>query len=168
LLGIGYTSSTKYWYGFNGGTPTPYYTYTSSSTDSPTGNLYLGLGATWGTDLPGNTNGVSTSITLSYTWVRARAYPPNGVMPSVSFSSVIPTASLYLNDIKDANTTITYGTESNFTATIASGNYVRLWINNTPVTPYTLTSVSYLKTLAAGVYRVTAQANTSGVSNVTY
>ena len=80
LLGIGYTGSTNYWYGFNGATQTNYYTYTSSSTDTPTGSLYLGLGANWAS--------VSTNINIKYTWVRVRAYPPNGVMPSVSFGGL--------------------------------------------------------------------------------
>ena len=75
LLGVGYTGSTNYWYGFNGATQNNYYTYTSSSTDTPTGSLYLGLGARW--------TGVSAGINIAYTWVRIRAYPPNGVMPSV-------------------------------------------------------------------------------------
>ena len=73
LLGVGYTGSTNYWYGFNGATQTNYYTYTSSSTDSPTGALYFGLGANWGS--------ISTTTTESYVWVRVRAYPPNGTIP---------------------------------------------------------------------------------------
>ncbi|MGC8729847.1 MAG: hypothetical protein ACP5RP_00465 [Candidatus Micrarchaeia archaeon] len=80
LLGVGYTGSTNYWYGFSGSTPSNYSKYTSSSTDSPTGNLYLGLGAAW--------SSLSRSITETYTWVRVRAYPPNGVMPTASIGNL--------------------------------------------------------------------------------
>ena len=62
-----------------------------------------------------------------------RAYPPSGVMPSVTFGVVatVPTnIILYLNGVEDANATITYGTQSNFTATINNGtDYVSLYVN---------------------------------------
>jgi len=100
-------------------------------------------------------------------WIRARAPPPNGVMPSVTFGSFTNTT-IYLNNIEDANATITYGTQSNFTAQINNGAYVRLFLNGTQIEPYTKSSVTYLKNLSAGVYKITVQSNTSGVANKTY
>ena len=48
----------------------------ASTTDAPTiTNSYIGLGA-WGAG------------SITFNWMRVRAYPPNGVMPSVSFGSV--------------------------------------------------------------------------------
>ena len=84
-------------------------------------------------------------------WFRTRAYPPNGVMPSVTFGSVQSTAAitLYLNGVSNANTTITYGTESNFTAVISSStDYVSLYVNGTKVVSLTQGKAVYLKTLA--------------------
>ena len=104
-------------------------------------------------------------------YIRLRAYPPNGVMPSVSFGSVQSTVAitLYLNGVSNANATITYGTESNFTAVISQRtDYVSLYINGTKVASLTQGKAVYLKTLAAGLYKITAATNTSGVSNVTY
>ena len=74
---------------------------------------------------------------------------------------------LYLNGLKDSNTSITYGTQSNFTAQI-SNDYAEIYVNGTKVEPLTKNSVSYLKLIAAGLYKVTASTNVSGVSNVTY
>ena len=104
-------------------------------------------------------------------WLRVRAYPPNGVMPSVSFGSVqqVVAITLYLNGVSNANVTITYGTESNFTAVISpSTDYVSLYVNGTKVASLTQGKAVYLKTLAAGLYKVTAATNASGVSNQTY
>ena len=52
----------------------------STTSDNPSASLYVNLGVY-------NTGGGSP-FNLEYTWVRVRAYPPNGVMPSVSFGSV--------------------------------------------------------------------------------
>ena len=52
----------------------------STTSDNPSAPLYINLGVY-------NTGGGST-FNLQYTWIRIRAYPPNGVMPSVSFGSV--------------------------------------------------------------------------------
>ena len=109
--------------------------------------------------------------TIYVTWFRTRAYPPNGVMPSVTFGSVQPTVAitLYLNGVSNANVTITYGTESNFTAVMSqSTTYVSLYVNGTKVASLTQGKAVYLKILAAGLYKVTAATNTSGVSNQTY
>ena len=108
------------------------------------------------------------SDTYFVQWIDVRAYPPNGVMPSISFGSVQSTAIiLYLNGISNANTTITYGTESNFTAVLAI-DYVSIYVNGTKVASLTQGKAVYLKTLSAGLYKITAATNTSGVSNVTY
>ena len=108
--------------------------------------------------------------TATYQYMRTRAYPPNGVMPSVSFGSVQSIAiTLYLNGVSNANTTITYGTESNFTAVMSpSTDYVSLYVNGTKVVSLTQGKAVYLKTLSAGLYKVTAATNASGVNNQTY
>ena len=103
-------------------------------------------------------------------YLRTRAYPPNGDMPSVTFGSVVAVGlTLYLNGVSNANVTITYGTKSNFTAVISpSTDYVSLYVNGTKVASLTQGKAVYLKTLAAGSYKITAATNTSGVSNQTY
>ena len=116
---------------------------TTSSTIS-TSTFYLTLSA--------NSDGLTAKF--STYWLRTRAYPPSGVMPSVTFGSVISTFSLtlYLNGVSNANTTITYGTQSNFTAVISpSTEYVSLYVNGTKVASLTQGKAVYLKTLAAGL-----------------
>ncbi len=73
ILGVYYTGTTNYWY-------EGYSQSFVSSGDSPTGSVYASLGL-WAQ------NSGSTFKTYT-TWVRVRAYPPKGVMPSVTFSSV--------------------------------------------------------------------------------
>ena len=110
----------------------------------------------------------STSNGAFVQWLRVRAYPPNGVMPSTTFGSVQSTAIiLYLNGVSNANATITYGTESNFTAVLAI-DYVSIYVNGTKVASLTQGKAVYLKTLAAGLYKITAATNASGVNNQTY
>ena len=72
ILGIYYTGSTNYWY-------EGYTQFTSSSTDTPTGSVYASLGL-WAQS--------SATFSIATSWIRVRAYPPNDVMPSVSFGSV--------------------------------------------------------------------------------
>ncbi len=80
-----------------------------------------------------------------------------------------PSYGLNLNDVTDANSTITYGTESNFTYIgLNSTSYYRLWSNGKLITQYSEGQSIYAQTLAVGTYKVTAQSNTSGFSNVTY
>ena len=80
-----------------------------------------------------------------------------------------PSYGLNLNDVTDSNSTITYGTESNFTYIgLNSTSYYRLWANGKLVAQYNKGQSSYAQTLAVGTYKVTAQSNTSGFSNVTY
>ena len=86
-------------------------------------------------DIAVSNNGGSKPASPIYIyWLRTRAYPPNGVMPSVTFGSVQSTVAitLYLNGVSKANTTITYGTESNFTAERAS-SYISIYVNGTKV-----------------------------------
>jgi hypothetical protein len=87
IEGIGYTGSTNTWY-------QNYTPIVSSSTDSPTGGVYATLGL-------GVYNGNPDSVSMSVQWVRVRAYPPNGVMPSYSFGgatlSISPNPSTYPN-----------------------------------------------------------------------
>ncbi|MCL4397255.1 hypothetical protein M1494_02835, partial [Candidatus Parvarchaeota archaeon] len=108
----------------------------------------------------------------TYQWVDTRAYPPNGIMPKVSLSNIysVPVSIfLYLNSIKDSNSTIKYGEESNFTASISNiYDYISLYVNGTKMVSFTKGSITYLKNLSAGLYKVTIYSNSSGVSNVTY
>ena len=54
------------------------------------GSAYTVTSNVYGSQLPigGANNQVSQATIGSFNWVRIRAYPPNGVMPSVSFGSV--------------------------------------------------------------------------------
>ena len=129
---------------------------TTETTDVPTyGSAYIVLMTQY-----------STSYTLQ--WLRTRAYPPNGVMSSVTFGSVQSIAiTLYLNGVSDANTSITYGTESNFTA-VSLNNYISLYVNGTKVVSLTQGKAVYLKTLAAGLYKVTAATNAVEIKGYCY
>jgi len=62
-----------------------YYNYASkvSSTTAITSSNYLLLGLS----SPGSGAGTPEAETIQVNWFRTRAYPPNGVMPSVSFGS---------------------------------------------------------------------------------
>ncbi len=131
LLGVGYTGSTNYWYGFNGATQTNYYTYTSSSTDSPTGSLYLGLGANWAS--------ISTSITETYIWARVRAYPPNGIMPTNLINSTFVTTYFVEQGLPpNYNWSVTYDSinkhsitsKINFTTVIGNYSYLVPTLHN--------------------------------------
>jgi len=86
----GYTTySNNVWYILgtirNGQSVTPevnYNTYsTGTATFSSTANLYVIMNRLW-LENTGDTG------TIYYQWVRTRAYPPNGVMPSVTIGSV--------------------------------------------------------------------------------
>ena len=50
----------------------------------------------------------------------------------------------------------------------SSSYYVAVYVNGTAVTPFTKGKATYLKTLPAGLYKVTAHSNSSGILNVTY
>jgi len=76
IIGLAYTGSTNTWY-------MNYRTVASSSTDSPSGNVYFALGMGVYVVNP-------DAVSMSVQWVRVRAYPPNGVMPSVQILNVPP------------------------------------------------------------------------------
>ncbi len=115
-------------------------------------------------------DGDGTPLDALYNWVLVSSYPPNRVMPSITVGSVENlTYVLSLNGSFNSNSTITYGTESNFTGLSRNSSvFVRLFINNTKVTNYSKNSTSYLRYLAAGLYKVTAQYNSTAVKNITY
>ena len=151
----------------NGSTSVQYgYTnWGSTTTDVPATPLYVTVSYYLN---PAQTT-FSTSYNLDVYWVRTRAYPPTGVMPSTAFGAVTTTTTtLYLNGVKDANTTITYGTQSNFTATINNGQFISLYVNGTKVAGLSKGTATYLANLSAGLYKVIASTNTSVVANKTY
>jgi PGF-pre-PGF domain-containing protein len=88
---------------------------------------------------------------------------------TITYSSATTSMSLYLNGVKNANNSINYGTESNFTAIISpSTDKVSLYVNGNEVVTLTSGKAIYLHTLAGGTYKVTASTDVSGVSNLTY
>ena len=145
-------------------------TIVSQSTTQPTTTNVLSL-------IDDDDVGQTTS---TYQWLRMRAYPPNGVMPSTTQGVlkivVVNVVNLYLQSLaEDTNATgsnaITYGTTSTFTANISSG-FVGLWTNVTGTMaqtgPLTHLTTTYSKSyLAAGYYKIIAGSNTSGMANVT-
>ena len=73
------------------------------------------------------------------------------------------------NTTVNANNSIINSSQSNFTAVASSNNYyVSIYVNGTEVAPLTKGKAVYLKTLPAGLYKVTAHSNSSGILNVTY
>ena len=88
IIGIVSTGTTSYGY-------SNYIAYSTTSDVPATGNYYIAIG-------DGNADG------LKVQWLRIRNYPPNGVMPSVTFGSVQSTVAitLYLNGVSNANVTI--------------------------------------------------------------
>ena len=116
----------------------------------------------------------SSSTSITYQWVRTRAYPPNGIMPYVTFASSINTpVTLYLNGAVNHNDSITYGTQSNFTVISSNASkYVRLWkkVNGsiTPLTNFSKSKSTYLANLSTGVETIIAGTNSSGIRNVSY
>ena len=83
--GLQYTPSSSTFYGYtspqlystNGG-----YSGSATNTLSPTGEVYIG-----GIGSPNYIYSI-TQNAMFFNWMRARAYPPAGVMPSVSFGAV--------------------------------------------------------------------------------
>ena len=104
-LATGYNIYTVYWPSSSQASFNVNYGPSSTLT-TDVYNLQLPIGGA-------NTEGSQATIGPFY-WIRVRAYPPNGVMPSVSFGSVqqvVIAITLYLNGVSKANTTITYGTD---------------------------------------------------------
>jgi hypothetical protein len=144
--------------------------YTFSYDYGTIATLTVGPTATMSIGIIGEQGTASPPIGPIY-YFRTRAYPPSGVMPSVTFGAVatVPTnIILYLNGVEDANATITYGTQSNFTATINNGQFISLYVNGTKVAGLSKGTATYLANLSAGLYKVIASTNTSVVANKTY
>ncbi|MCL4396951.1 DUF2341 domain-containing protein [Candidatus Parvarchaeota archaeon] len=131
-------------------------------TNIPYSESYVGLYA-------GVKSGTGTGYAY-YTWVLSRAYPPKGIMPSILIGKIQKiNYTLNLNQVANSNSTIIYGVESNFTALSRNSSvFVRLFINNIKVTNYSKNSTTYLKYFSAGLYKVTAQYNSTSVQNSTY
>ena len=105
---------------------------------------------------------------ISAQWARMRAFPPNGQMPGYNFSTVfIPVLNLYLNGAQYKNTTIYYGTQSNFTATITSG-YVGIKVNGVTVVPLNKSIARYITGLSPELYKVIAFTNNTNLTNLSY
>jgi hypothetical protein len=109
----GGTSTTNPATGFSGtGVYSVFYTSTSSVSFSQN---YGALSDTITTNIPSSVNvGVHefANPSLTYNWLRTRAYPPNGVMPSVTFGAVQAQVSLSISP-----NPATYGQSVNITAT---------------------------------------------------
>ena len=152
-----FTSTTS-----GGGAPAPAITYqlyvngvkVSSSTTgtSPTGITTL--------------NNITSRTAGTYT-VTANSTGATTNCAETLKQQVVQTT-LYLNGV-NGNNTIVNGTQSNFTATIIpSSDFVSIYVNGTKETAFTKGKVTYLSTLAEGLYKVIAATNTSGIPNVTY
>ncbi len=70
IIGVVSTGTTSYGYSSRN-------VYSTTSSVPPTGNYYIEIG-----------DGGGSGLTVQ--WLRTRAYPPNGVMPSVSFGATGP------------------------------------------------------------------------------
>ncbi|MCL4376108.1 DUF2341 domain-containing protein, partial [Candidatus Parvarchaeota archaeon] len=110
----------------------------------------------------------SPSSSITFQWVRLRAYPPNGVMPSVTFGPVEPQITVFVNGVKDGNNGIAYGTITNITAFGIQASHIGLMINGSVVVPLGSASLSYQKPLSAGLYNITVFSNQSNLANQTY
>ena len=114
-----------------------------------------------------NTQGAQVTIGPFY-WIRVRAYPPNGVMPSVSFGPVEPQITVFVNGVKDGNNGIASGYLTNITAFGIQASHIGLKINGTIVVPLGSASLSYEKVLSYGLYNITVFSNQSNLANQTY
>ena len=79
-------------------------------------------------------NGNSNS---EFQWFRTRAYPPNGVMPSVSFGAVQQTYTPPTVSVSPTSTTLDIPQNITLTATVSNGTspYTYQWYNDTSDTP---------------------------------
>ncbi len=105
---------------------------------------------------------------ISVKWIRIRAYPPNGVMPSVTFGIVQPQIVAFINGVRDGNNGIAYGSITNITAFGIQASHIGLMINGSIVVPLGSASLSYQKPLSAGLYNITVFSNQSNLANQTY
>ena len=144
-------------------------------------NTYSTLGSsgqTITTTIPAYSSSIGLSLTNEYTnpisvyWVNVRAYPPDGVMPSVKLNTLVTKPiTLFINGISNNNITMIYGKDSNFTVE-SDNHYVKLWkeLNNSVVS---LTNLSgnistYSNLFAAGKIKVIGGSNSTSIKNVSY
>ncbi len=132
----------------------------STTSDNPSAPLYINLGVY-------NTGGGS-SFDQQYQWIRIRAYPPDGIMPSVTFGPVQPQITVFVNGVRDGNNGIAYGDVTNITAFGIQASHIGLMINGSVVVPLGSASLSYQKPLSAGLYNITVFSNQSNLANQTY
>ena len=137
IWGIAYTGSVNTFY-WNNDTE-----FTSSSSYSPEGNVYAVIGANYG-NLIGNGKFV-------FHWVRVRAYPPNGIMPSASFGKLNDSPFLYLSE-----NPLIYGETTNITAIGRPNNdTVKIEIDGNTVAEGTGILRYTTQIMAAGTYNIT-------------
>ncbi|MEM3846464.1 MAG: hypothetical protein QXU98_12280, partial [Candidatus Parvarchaeota archaeon] len=164
----------------------------ASTTQTLTLNQFYILSAEWGGSTVAQTLNYSGAISatdttyssLSYlslsaylgatwkiNWLRTRAYPPNGVMPSVSFGAVQPPITTTLSI---STNPITYGQNDTITASVSPNtDTISIFINGVNVSSATNTTTIYLNTpsiwyaanLSVGSNNITAVAN--GVNQTT-
>ena len=124
-----------------------------------------GTGTTTYFSFLGSDNSGTLSTPMSVSWLRTRAYPPNGVMPSVSFGAVQLPPALSLTS------PIVYGQNDTITATATAGDTLNLYINNylagtttsgTLTVYLNTTSIWYNANLSAGTNYVNASDATNG------
>ena len=63
--------------------------------------------------------GTNQQTTISYQWTRSRVYPPNGVLPSTTFGSVVLPASA--NSLMPSNSVINFGGGVTFNVIVSGG-----------------------------------------------
>jgi hypothetical protein len=109
--------------------------------------------------------------------MRARAYPPNGVMPSVTFGSVTPAIqiSLYLNGVKNANETASQLSEINITSTVYPSTYfvgeniTGITVNFNKDIPLAKGSATYLNSsMSVGKYKIVGYSNSTSKTQTFY
>ncbi len=161
LFSIWYTSSTFY-VAYNDETSS----YASTTIDVPATPLYITI-SNW---INPSQSTYTTTYPINVQWIRVRAYPPNGVMPSVSFGPVLPQITVFVNGVKDGNNGIAAGDLTNITAfSLQTKNTsIGLMINGTVKVPLGSASLSYEKTLPTGLYNITVFSNNSALKNATY
>ncbi|MCW1295376.1 MAG: DUF2341 domain-containing protein [Candidatus Parvarchaeota archaeon] len=107
-----------------------------------------------------------------YNWVRIRAYPPNGVMPSVKLNALVTKPiTLFIDGISNSNVTTVYGRYSNLTVE-SSNNYVKIWkeTNNSvmSLTHFSMNVSTYSNIFAAGKVKIIGGSNSTNIKNVSY
>jgi hypothetical protein len=132
----------------------------TTTTDVPPKPLYISLSD--------YSTGGGAAVNSFYQWIRTRAYPPNGVMPSVTIGSVQPQIVVFVNGVKDGNNGIADSTTMNITAFGIKSSHIGLMINGTIVSQLGSASLSYQKPMSPGLYNITVFSNQSNLANQTY